>query len=108
MSVRSDKNITDAVRKEITSLDAVFDSCSENSEITELNVKKEMVCSSELTDLILKTETLNRTYGYGVDISAGRLTDLWRGAIETGIIPDEEKIDEILKNTENKKNLSIR
>ena len=63
VSVKSDKNITEQIKTEITALDEILDCCSETSEISELNRKKEKICSSELTDFILQSEELSRPMG---------------------------------------------
>ena len=106
VSVKSDKNITEQIKTEITALDEILDCCSETSEISELNRKKEKICSSELTDFISQSEELSRTYGYGVDISAGELTGLWRVSIEKKVLPEGDKIAELL-NQNGKQNISV-
>lgn len=106
VSVKSDKNITEQIKTEITALDEILDCCSETSEISELNRKKEKICSSELTDFILQSEELSRTYGYGVDISAGELTGLWRDSLEKKVLPEGDKIAELL-NQNGKQNISV-
>ena len=106
VSVKSDKNITEQIKTEITALDEILDCCSETSEISELNKKKEKICSSELTDFILQSEELSRTYGYGVDISAGELTGLWRDSLEKKVLPEGDKIAELL-NQNGKQNISV-
>ena len=106
VSVKSDKNITEQIKTEITALDEILDCCSETSEVSELNRKKEKICSSKLTDFILQSEELSRTYGYGVDISAGELTALWRDSLENKTLPDAKMITDLLV-TNGKENITV-
>ena len=106
VTVKSDKNITEPIKNEITHLDTVFDCYNGNSEVSELNRKKSMICSPELIGFISQTEELCRTFGYGVDISAGNLTKLWHNSLENGLIPDAEQISDLLE-TNGQKNIVI-
>ena len=106
VTVKSDKNITEPIKNEIIHLDTVFGCYSGNSEVSELNRKKRMICSPELADFISQTEELCRTCGYGVDISAGNLTKLWHDSLENRLLPDDEKIADLLE-TNGQKNIVI-
>jgi thiamine biosynthesis lipoprotein len=50
----------------------------------------------EVSDLVLKTETLNREYGETVNIFCGELTALWGISTENPRIPTDEEIKDVL------------
>lgn len=88
---------TEEIKKQITELSEIFDCFSPGSEISELNRKKDMECGDELTGFVNDILALNAEYGFGVDISAGNLSMLWKHSTEKGILPDEEKISEYMQ-----------
>lgn len=96
MSVRSDKDCTDNIKKEISGLDSVFDIYDENSEISQLNALGEMNCSEDLSEFFRQISELNDVYGYKTDVSAGNLTRLWHDSLEKGSVPEISRIQSFL------------
>ncbi len=99
VSVRSDSDICEEIKNEFTGLDSILDCYDDNSELSVLNREKEAPCSEKITLLLENTAELNRTFGYGIDISAGKLTALWHDSLEKGRLPDDRKIKELLEVT---------
>ncbi|MGN0583186.1 MAG: FAD:protein FMN transferase [Oscillospiraceae bacterium] len=106
VSVRSDIRCTEEIKNQITALSEIFDCFSPGSEISELNRVKDMECSDELTGFVKDILSLNDEYGFGVDISAGNLSMLWKQSTENGTLPDEEKISEYMQYA-GQKNISV-
>jgi thiamine biosynthesis lipoprotein len=50
----------------------------------------------KVLDLVAKTETLNREYGYAVNIFCGELTDLWGISTDEPQIPTDSEIEAVL------------
>lgn len=106
VSVRSDTRCTEEIKNRITAMSEIFDCFSSGSEISELNRKKEMECSDELTGFVNDILSLNEKYSFSVDISAGNLSMLWKRSTENGVLPEEDKISEYLQYA-GQKNISV-
>lgn len=106
MSVRSDKDCTDNIKKEISGLDSIFDIYDEKSEISQLNALGKMNCSDDLSEFFREISELNETYGYKTDILAGNLTRLWHDSLEKNMVPESSDIQNFLRHT-GRKNFSI-
>ncbi len=92
VSLDLSSDLTEQTRKIITDFSEKCDCMNENSELSMLNKKTDMICSHELSEAIENTLALNSKYGSKVDISSGKLNLLWKNAIETGVLPETDDI----------------
>lgn len=92
VSLDMSSNFTGQTKKIIMDFSEKCDCMNENSELSALNQNKDMICSRELSEAIENTIALNRKFGAKVDISSGKLNLLWKNAIDTGVLPEKEKI----------------
>lgn len=99
MSLNLSSDLTRETRKIITDFSEKCDCMNENSELSALNRKTDMICSSDLSSAIEKSVELNRKFGSEVDISSGKLNLLWKETIDTGILPDIEDIKVCMKKS---------
>lgn len=101
------EDFSSEIRQEITKISDILDIYSETSEITELNKKKELVCTNELVEIIKQNIVLNSIYGDSLDISSGELNMLWNYSLDNGKIPSTQNINNILKKHNNFKDIKI-
>lgn len=99
VSLKISDDFISETKAELMRLSDIFDNYNENSEISELNRKKELVCSEELSDIIRKTEDLSNIYGKRLDITAGELSMLWNTSLEAGYVPPAGEIKKCLEYT---------
>lgn len=94
---KSTDNIAQNAADIIDSADSTLSAYKENSEIYLLNKNKSLKNPSDMTrNALIKSMDLCKEYE-NVDITAGKLTDLWGITGETPRIPDENEIADALK-----------
>lgn len=91
----NNQNSIDRIYSQIEELNNTFDRHSPNTELYLLNSFKSIE-SDTLANLIIETSKLNQIYGHSVNITSGKLVDIWNIS-ENPTIPTVDEISKALE-----------
>lgn len=108
VSIKIVNNPVVEYENEIKRLNKIFSAYDKNSELYSINhLKSDKNISFDMTEIIEQSNSLSREYSNKVDITAGKLTELWGISTDNPKIPSEIEISDALSGV-NYKSLKIR
>lgn len=90
--------VAEIVFKEFERLEKICNLFDEDSELSRLNAKGELVVSRDMFDLLMKARVFYEMTDGAFDVTIAPVSCLWKKAIKTGQMPRQEDIISLLPN----------
>lgn len=97
VSAKSENDITNDIEEIFSEYQNIINRNDNESEISKLNSDGSIIASDILQSIVSDTLELNKKHGNSVDITIGRLTDIWNVTDESPKVPYDNDINNALK-----------